>query len=162
MSLLSRVANIFSRSRVDREIDTEIQSHIDLRIEAVGLAGEVPLGDSQPDSNVFTYNTTDLNPSNAAADALMFKVSPEYFQAARTALLSGRAFTWADDKDKTSVAVVNREFARKIFGSVPKAMGSYFKMPEGRRIQVVGVTEDGKYGSLTEDPKPVMFLPILQ
>jgi hypothetical protein len=76
--------------------------------------------------------------------------------------LSGRAFTWADDKDKTSVAIVNREFARKIFGSVPKAMGSYFKMPEGKRIQVVGVTEDGKYGSLTEDPKSVMFLPILQ
>jgi predicted permease len=131
-------------------------------VESVGLADQVPLGDAQPDSNVFTYNTTDLNQSNAAADALMFKVSPEYFQAARTVLLSGRAFTWADDKGKTSVAVVNREFARKIFGSVPKAMGGYFKMPDGQRIQVVGVAEDGKYGSLTEDPKPVMFLPILQ
>ncbi len=131
-------------------------------VEAVGLADQVPLGDSQPDSNVFTYNTTDLNTSNAAADALMFKVSPEYLQAARTALLSGRSFTWADDKDKTSIAIVNREFARKIFGSVPKAMDGYFKMPDGKRIQVVGVAEDGKYGSFTEDPKPVMFLPILQ
>jgi predicted permease len=131
-------------------------------VEAVGLADQVPLGDTQPDSNVFTDNTTDLNQSNAAADALMFKVSPEYFQAARTALLSGRAFTSADDKDKVSVAVVNREFARKIFGSVPKAMGGYFKMPDGKRIQVVGVAEDGKYGSLTEDSKAVMFLPILQ
>jgi ABC-type antimicrobial peptide transport system permease subunit len=27
---------------------------------------------------------------------------------------------------------------------------------------VVGIAEDGKYGSLTEDPKPAMFLPILQ
>ena len=28
-------------------------------------------------------------------------------------------------------------------------------------MQVVGVPEDGKYASLTEDPKPVMFLPLL-
>ena len=60
------------------------------------------------------------------------------------------------------VAVVNREFARKIFGSVTKAIGGYYKMPDGTRIQVVGVAEDGKYGSLTEDPQPAMFLPILQ
>ena len=28
--------------------------------------------------------------------------------------------------------------------------------------QVVGIAEDGKYNSLTEDPQPAMFLPILQ
>jgi ABC-type antimicrobial peptide transport system permease subunit len=41
-------------------------------------------------------------------------------------------------------------------------MGHYYKMRDGTRIQVVGIAEDGKYGSLTEDPKPVMFLSILQ
>jgi ABC-type antimicrobial peptide transport system permease subunit len=35
-------------------------------------------------------------------------------------------------------------------------------MPDGTRLQVVGVVEDGKYLSLTEDAKPAMFLPILQ
>ena len=35
-------------------------------------------------------------------------------------------------------------------------------MPDGTRIQVVGIVEDGKYASLTEDPQPAMFLPILQ
>ncbi len=49
----------------------------------------------------------------------MFKISPEYFHAAGTALLSGRGFTLQDDKDNVNVAVVNREFALKIFGSVP-------------------------------------------
>jgi ABC-type antimicrobial peptide transport system permease subunit len=57
---------------------------------------------------------------------------------------------------------VNREFARKIFGSVKNAIGGYYKMPDGTRIQVVGVAEDGKYASLTEDPHAAMFLPILQ
>ncbi len=131
-------------------------------VESVAMADQVPLGDTQPDSNVFTNTTSDLRPSNAAADAIMLKVSPDYFHAAGTALLSGRAFTDQDNKDTPYVAVVNGEFARKIFGSIPRAIGSNFKMPDGKRIQIVGVAEDGKYASLTEDPKPAMFLPILQ
>jgi predicted permease len=131
-------------------------------VESVAMADEVPLGDAQPDSPVFTDATSALTTANAVADALMFKVSPEYFHAAGTVLLAGRAFTWQDNKSSTYVAVVNREFARKIFGSVPKAMGSHFKLPEGIRVQVVGVTGDGKYSTITEDPKPALFLSLLQ
>ena len=131
-------------------------------VESVGLADTVPLGDGAADSNVFIDSTSDLRPSNAAADPLVYKISPEYFHAAGTALLSGRIFTWRDDKTSPLIAVVNREFARRIFGSVTKAMYSYFKMPDGARVQVVGIAEDGKYASLTERSKPAMFLPILQ
>jgi predicted permease len=131
-------------------------------VESVAFADNLPLADSAPDSHVFTDKTSDLRPSNAAADALMFKISPEYFHAAGTALLSGRAFTWHDDQDSPRVAVVNGQFAHKIFGSATNAIGGYYKMPDGTRIQVVGIAEDGKYGSLTEDPQPAMFLPILQ
>jgi len=77
-------------------------------------------------------------------------------------LLSGRTVTWHDDKNSPRVAVVNQEFARKIFGSVNNAIGGYYKMPDGTRIQVVGIAENGKYGKLTEDPQLAMFLPILQ
>ncbi len=54
------------------------------------------------------------------------------------------------------------QFARKIFGSVETAIGSYYKMPDGTCIQLVGVAEDEKYGSLTEEPHAAVFLPILQ
>jgi predicted permease len=131
-------------------------------VESVGLADQVPLGDGSADSNVFTDKTSDLRPSNAAVDADMFRISPEYFHAAGTALLYGRAFTWHDNKDAPHVAVVNTVFARKIFGSVTGAIGGYFKMPDGTRTQVVGIAVDGKYASLTENPQAVMFLPILQ
>jgi ABC-type lipoprotein release transport system permease subunit len=60
------------------------------------------------------------------------------------------------------VAVVNQEFARKVFGSATSAQGGYYKLRDGTRVQVVGIAEDGKYESLTENPQPVMFLPILQ
>ena len=130
-------------------------------VESVGLTDALLLNDSN-DSNIFTDRTTDLRPSNAAASAYMYHISPEYLHAEGTTLLSGRAFTWHDDKDSPRVAVVNREFARKIFGSVSNAIGAYYKLPDGTRIQVVGVAEDGKYGKLTEDPQLAMFLPILQ
>ncbi|MGA7312616.1 MAG: FtsX-like permease family protein, partial [Silvibacterium sp.] len=59
-------------------------------------------------------------------------------------------------------AVVNREFASRIFGSTTKSVGGYYKRPDGTRIQVVGVAEDGKYASVTEAPQPAMFLPTMQ
>jgi len=130
-------------------------------VRSVGLADALLL-DGAGDSIVFTDNTTDLRAANAAADAITFHTSPEYLQAEGIPLLSGRAFTWQDDKNSPRVALVNRQFARKIFGSVTNAIGGYYKMPDGTRVQVVGITEDGKYNSLTEDPQPAMFLPILQ
>ena len=108
-------------------------------------------------------NATDLRPWNAIAQAVTYKISPEYFQAAGTALLAGRTFSWHDDKDAPPVAVVNQEFARKIFGSVTSALGDYYKMQDGTRVQVVGIAEDGKYtANLAEDPQLAMFLPLLQ
>jgi predicted permease len=130
-------------------------------VESVGLTDALLLNDTNP-SNAFSDRTIDLRPSNAAASTFIYHISPEYLHAEGTTLLSGRAFTWHDDKNSPRVAVVNHEFAREIFGSVRKATGNYYKMPDGTRIQVVGVSEDGKYGTLTEDPHAAMFLPILQ
>ena len=131
-------------------------------VRSVGLADNIPLGDGQNDSNVFRDDTADLRPSNAAADPFEMKVSPEYFQAAGTSLLAGRGFTWHDDKNSPPVAVVNPKFAKKIFGSTDKALGRYFKLPDGTRVQVVGLVEQGKYGSLNEAALSAMFLPLLQ
>ena len=132
-------------------------------VTSVGLVDAAPLaGGGNPSSNVFTDETTDLRPSNAAAEALIFNISRDYFRAAGTALLTGRTFTWHDDKDAPRVAVVNREFVGRLFGGATNATGRYFKTPDGARVQVVGTVEDGKYNSLTENPRPVMFLPILQ
>ena len=49
-----------------------------------------------------------------------------------------------------------------MFGSVAGAVGRYYKIQDGTRVQVVGVVEDGKYLSVTEDRPPAMFLPFLR
>jgi predicted permease len=131
-------------------------------VQSVGSVDQPPLSLGVDTSSVFTDKTTDLRPANKAAEAYAYRISPEYFHAAATALLEGRSLSWHDDKSAPLVAVVNREFARKIFGSVSNALGAYYKKFDGTRIQVVGVVEDGKYLNLTEDPQPAMFFPFLQ
>jgi predicted permease len=131
-------------------------------VESVGLIDWMPFSGGGDDSPVFTGEMTDLRPSNAVALPFWFSISPEYFHAAGTALLSGRTFTWHDNKNAPRVAVVNQEFARKIFGSPTNAIGKTYKIQDGTRIQVVGIVENGKYRYLTEDPQPAMFFPMLQ
>ncbi len=133
-------------------------------VKSVGLVNQPPL---QPaccsEANIFNDETADLRPTNAAAHVIMFSISPEYLQVAGTPLLAGRDLTWHDDKNAPRVAVVNRLFASRMFGSAANALGGYYKLDDGTRIQVVGIVEDGKYSpNITEDPRLVMFLPILQ
>ena len=113
-------------------------------------------------TNVFKEDVADLRPSNTAVAPYRYEVSPHYFQAAGTSLLAGRDFTWHDDRNAPAVAVVNLEFAAKLFGRGNSAVGRYFKLQDGTRVQIVGVVEDGKYLSLTEDQEPAIFLPFLK
>jgi predicted permease len=131
-------------------------------VQSVGLVSQVPLGGGASTADVFTDHTTDLRPANVATDSFVYKVSPEYLDTAHTALLSGRTLSWHDDNNAPRVAVVNQLFAQRVFGSVPRALGRYFKMEDGTRVQVVGIVEEGKYYQLTEAPRTAMFLPFLQ
>ena len=132
-------------------------------VAAVGYADRLPLSIGGGDSDVYTDATTDFRPTNAIADAQNFQVSPDYFRAAGTAFLAGRTLTMHDDDKAPVIAVVNREFARKVFGSVDQAIGKHFRFWGGsNRAEVIGVVEDGKYQTLTEDRKPAMFFSFLQ
>ena len=73
--------------------------------------------------SVFKEEETDLRPGNAVANPYRYAVSPEYFLAAQTTLLAGRDLSWHDDSSAPLVALVNREFAGKLFGAVNKAVG---------------------------------------
>jgi predicted permease len=131
-------------------------------VESVALNDNVPLGDGSTEMTVYDDTTAELIPANAAEHPTVYRISPRYFHVAGTALLAGSDFTWHDDENAPHVAVVNPEFARRLFGSANNAVGKYFKLSDGARAEVVGLAEQGKYQSLTEDPIPTIFLPILQ
>ena len=154
-------------ARYNRDEQPVMQRRILDAVQAIpgvsaAFGNPLPLNPDQMHSQVFADGATDLRASKAVAVTVEYNVSPGYFGAARTTLLAGRGFTWHDDKNAPRVVVVNQEFARQVFGSVEKAVGGHYVNRGGARIEVVGVTEDGKYENLTEDPRAVMFYPILQ
>jgi predicted permease len=131
-------------------------------VTAVGYNNQIPLGIGGSDSYVYTDSTTDFRPTNFAADAMHYNISPGYMQAAGTKLLAGRDLAFTDDKNAPKVAIINRQFAVKVFGSVEKAIGGHFKYWGGERAEVIGVVENGKYRTLTEDQQPAMFFSFQQ
>lgn len=70
MSLYRRISNLFSRSKVDREIDVELQAHIELRMEdnvAAGMSPEV----ARRDALLRFGNPTVVKEHTTAADAAL-------------------------------------------------------------------------------------------
>ena len=132
--------------------------------EHVGLVNNYPplVYGAGERSIIFRDDSSDLRQASVAATPYRYEVSSGYFDAAGTALLVGRSFSWRDDKNAPLVAVVNRELATKLFGSVVTAVGKHFRLHDGRRVQVAGIVEDGKYLTVNEDQQPAMFLSSLQ
>ena len=131
-------------------------------VTAVGVIGRPPLGGGGFLSYIYADNATDFRSTNALVGAQRFQVSPDYFEAAETALLAGRRFTIHDDNHAPQVMVVNRELARRLSGAPEKAVGAWFKLRDATRVQIVGVVEDGKYQHIAEDPEPAVFMPLRQ
>ena len=53
-----------------------------------------------------------------------YNISPGYIEAAGTRLLAGRDLTCSDDTKAPKVALVNRQFAVKVFGSVERRLAA--------------------------------------
>lgn len=93
-----------------------------------------------------------------------FAVSPGYFAALHTPLVSGRDFEPRDrDSDEPRPAIVNQALARKYFGG-EDPVGKIFQAHENSKIlvthRIVGVAADSHYGSLRGAPEPMAYIPI--
>jgi predicted permease len=130
-------------------------------VTAAAYSDTTPLSVNQSTNAIFAPGTTDFSIANSKFGAKYYEISPNYFTAAGTRLLSGRTFTDHDDAQAPNVAIVNQTFARKLFGATD-AVGKRYPTSPGKQTEIVGVVEDGKYQSLTEDPAPVVFWPIAQ
>ena len=70
-------------------------------VDSVGIADRVPLSLGWATATIFKDDARELKPSNAAADAMQYNISPGYLGAAATTLvLAGRDLTWQDDAGK--------------------------------------------------------------
>ncbi|HYP14347.1 MAG TPA: ABC transporter permease [Bryobacteraceae bacterium] len=94
------------------------------------------------------------------------RVGPNYFRTMKTTLLAGREFNRHDDLKAPAVAIVNEEFAKKVFGGA-NPVGRTFrhqgdsKQPD-KLYQIVGQVKNTKYHGLREEFKAIAYFPIDQ
>jgi predicted permease len=130
-------------------------------IESATLANSTPLSLNQNTNSIYAPGTSAFNAASIKFSAYYYEVTPGYFHAAGTRLLDGRDFTAHDDAHSPNVAIVNETFAKRLFGTVD-VVGKTYPTQPGKSMLIVGVVEDGRYQTLTEDPAPALFWPIAQ
>jgi predicted permease len=129
-------------------------------VTAAGALSRSPLTGGLRGIPVFPPGTTEFTLNNSVLSPYGFTISPGYLEAADTQLLEGRDVSWRDTTSTPYVAIVNRTFARKMWGDTP-AIGQRFIFMDRLR-EVVGVVENGKYHEMMESPQPAVFLPLSQ
>jgi predicted permease len=95
-------------------------------------------------------------------DSMFNRAGPGYFRTMGTSFLAGRDFDEHDNLAAPKVAIVNEEFARKIFhGENP--VGRLFRREESADkpdtlFRVVGLVRNTKYYELREDFRPIAYV----
>ncbi len=141
----------------------ELQKHLLERVRAVpgvqaaGIADLVPVDLHFPLSLIFIEGAPEERTASTPR-ALSSRVSPGYFAAMGTRLLSGRDFNDSDGVSGESVAVVSLAFARK-FWPAEEAIGKLFSIgdPRAPKLKIIGVVQDGKYNGLNGGPQPFAY-----
>jgi predicted permease len=87
-------------------------------------------------------------------------VGPTYARAIGMPILTGRDLSDQDEEQSSPVAIVNETMARRYWPG-GDAVGKQFSIL-GRSVQIVGIAKDAFYHSLTESPRPYVYLQALQ
>jgi predicted permease len=115
------------------------------------------------DRSSATVIPSDLDPGQTrpVEGVLVYEVTPDILTVLEIPLVAGRTFTPNDRSQSEQVAIVNRTFARRVLRT-DDAINMRFRTQAGRMIRIVGLVDDGKYGTLAEAPQPMMFRPVAQ
>jgi predicted permease len=89
-------------------------------------------------------------------------VGANYYKTIGVDLLAGREFTWADEKGRPKVAIVNETFART-YGLGANPVGKRMATRTGDTvtldIEIVGLMRNSKYNSVRDSIPPVFATP---
>jgi predicted permease len=130
-------------------------------VTMAAFGNSTPLALDQSSTSVFDASLPNIRDAKPRLHPTYYQVSPGYFNATQTRMLAGRDFTWHDDKGAPNVVIVNAQLARQLFGT-ENAVGRRIRANGEHPWEIVAVVEDGKYETLTEDPRPAIFYPIQQ
>jgi predicted permease len=101
--------------------------------------------------------------NDATIDVHVNKVGPNFFETLGIPLLLGRTIQPADTATSPLVGVVNEAFVRKYLeGQIPLGRRAAWDGEGPRKMEIVGVVKDARYGDLHRDPPPTYYVPYTQ
>jgi predicted permease len=136
--------------------------------QAAAIASALPLDGMLCPNTALTFGEGSVPPPATWQHGCAVSITPDYFRAAGTLVLKGRAFSDDDNATSAPVAIVNQAFARRYFAGA--ALGRRLnttiqsKQPgtDFTHTTIVGVVQDVRYNGLEQDAQPVIYLPIDQ
>jgi macrolide transport system ATP-binding/permease protein len=125
-------------------------------VEAASFVDRVPLGFGGQSAIRISVDGYSPAPNE---EMLVYwnRVGSDYLRTMGIRLVEGREFTDRDTDTRPDVVLVNETMARRYFGG-RSPIGGRIRIAQ-RTLEVVGVAGDGKYTSITESPRAVMFAP---
>ena len=128
-------------------------------VQAAGLTDALPLGDN------FGWRRWDARAGEAPRDGERFSplvrmIDDRYLETMSIPLLSGRAFTAADDSTADPVIIINDALAKTLWPG--KDATGRIVITSGKNRRVVGVVGAVRYFGLDRDVEGEMYMPIRQ
>ncbi len=126
-------------------------------IQVAAIASGLPLTATGNMSDVIYLEGQPEPRPGEIPSANLYAITPGYLQAMHTRLIAGRDLDLSDKQDAPLVALVNETFVHRLLNG-QDGIGKRFRHgATGKWIQIAGVVEDGKYGSLNESPGIAVF-----
>jgi putative ABC transport system permease protein len=133
-------------------------------VESVSAASNILLP-KIANSSIFTIENRPLDPREQRLELSFDAVQPNYFQTMGIRLLSGRAFTAQDARDRPAVAIVNETFVKRYFPD-EDPLGKRFAFgdpgTDTQWITIVGVVRDTKRQGLDQPIRIESWMPLAQ
>jgi putative ABC transport system permease protein len=134
-------------------------------VTAVGATSNFPFRNTLEGSLIAQFHGEPLDESNPIGTRQRF-VSAGFFNAAGTRLLQGRDFGPDDRANTRPVAIVNKTFVKRyLAGRDPLGLqfSAGYPRPDPRNeVTVVGVVDDIRQKTVTDEPEPAFYSPLSQ
>jgi predicted permease len=130
-------------------------------VKSASLARRIPLGLGGSGSSSTTVELEGYVPAPDETVLVFYNnVGPGYFHTMQIPIVQGREFTFQDESSAPTVAVVNEALADRYWpGRDP--IGRSIRMGDSS-LTVIGVVRNSKFRNLKEEPRPFMYLSLLQ
>jgi predicted permease len=131
-------------------------------VRAVTVASTIPMSPGQDMENI-SPEGHQFAKGQSSTQIMSSVVDENYFDVMQTPVIRGRAFTPSDKEDAPLVAIVNEQFAKTYWpGQDPIGKRLHTGSKKDQWIQVVGLTNTGKYIFAGEPPTSFIYLPFAQ